>query len=296
MSSSSSYRIVYSSDLHGNSVQYQKLVAYACDVNADAIILGGDLAPKGLPHEEFIPRQRAFFREELSKLLLPFKKLLGKRIFLTMGNDDCEALISDFVSSADGVYESIMNRRVVLNDQFEIVGYPFVPIHPFGMKDWQKFDLSIVPLRWETVYRKLKKENYRYDGLRTNTGDWSPYRFTVDMEKSDSIQYDLEQELFTQNPRQTVYVMHSPPFGTALDITSQGDHVGSIAERIFIERHQPYLTLHGHIHETVSMSGRFVEQIGGSRSMSSGNHNVGKKVALLDFDLADLARVKRVRI
>jgi len=292
----SPYRIIYSSDIHGNSVQYKKLVQYACDVNADAIILGGDLAPKDIPLEDSIPCQRQFFREELPKLLLPFRKWPDKRIFGIMGNDDCEALITDFLSSGDGVYESIMGRRVAINDQFEIVGYPFVPIHPFWRKDWQKFDLSVVPSRWEAVYRRLKNKNYRYDGARTNTGEWCYYRFRADMEKSDSIQYDLEQELFTSCPRQTLYVMHSPPFGTALDITSKRDHVGSIAERLFIERHQPYLTLHGHIHETVSMSGRFVEQIGGSLSMSSGNHHVGKKVALLDFDLGDLGNAKRIRI
>jgi len=38
---------------------------------------------------------------------------------------------------------------------------------------------------------------------------------------------------------------------TALDITGNDMHVGSFAVRQFIEKYQPHLTLHGHIHETV---------------------------------------------
>ena len=56
--------------------------------------------------------------------------------------------------------------------------------------------------------------------------------------------------------------MHAPPFNTKLDIISSGIHVGSKAIRNFIEKEQPYLTLHGHIHESPKMSGSYVDNIG----------------------------------
>ncbi|MBI4151892.1 metallophosphoesterase [Candidatus Woesearchaeota archaeon] len=289
-------RTVYSSDLHGNSLQYQKLVGYACAVNADVLVLGGDLFPKGLPLDEFVSRQRAFLREELPALLSPFGALPEKKILCTMGNDDCEALIPDFEELSGSSYFSIMQRRVPLHDNFEIVGYPYVPIHPFKMKDWQKFDLSSVPRQWEKDYDLLKRANYRHDGWRTTTGAWAEFCFDPVVEHHDSLQRDLEQDLFTRTPRKTIYVLHSPPFQTGLDMTSQGEHVGSIAERVFIERYQPYLTLHGHIHETVSMSGRFQERIGSSWCLSSGNHHVGDTVALLDIPLENPADTKRVMV
>ena len=40
------FQIIYSSDLHGNIVQYKKLFSRAIQIKADAIILGGDLLHK----------------------------------------------------------------------------------------------------------------------------------------------------------------------------------------------------------------------------------------------------------
>ena len=114
------------------------------------------------------------------------------------------------------------------------------------------------------------------------------------MEKIDSIQNDLSTELFQRDPHKTVYVMHAPPNDTNLDIIMNGNHVGSFAERLFIEQRQPYLTLHGHIHETVAMSGTFRQNIGRTVSFASGNHNVDKDLAVVVFDLYDLRNVRRI--
>jgi Icc-related predicted phosphoesterase len=104
-------------------------------------------------------------------------------------------------------------------------------------------------------------------------------------EQEDSIQKDLAQELFTKNARRTVYVFHTPPYKTNLDLTYDGEHVGSIAVRQFIEKFQPYLTLHGHIHETVKRSGNYREQIGDTFCLTAGNDNFGSELAVLTFDI-----------
>ena len=41
------YKIVYTADIHGNLVQYKKLVDYSLKNKAKAVIIGGDIAPKG---------------------------------------------------------------------------------------------------------------------------------------------------------------------------------------------------------------------------------------------------------
>ncbi len=46
-----------------------------------------------------------------------------------------------------------------------------------------------------------------------------------------------------------VFVPHSPPYGTTLDIIHNGIHVGSTAVRDFIEDAQPDVVICGHIHE-----------------------------------------------
>ena len=109
----------------------------------------------------------------------------------------------------------------------------------------------------------------------------------------DSIQKDLAKDLFTENPDKTIYVFHSPPNDTNLDQIQTNIHVGSYAIREFIEKHQPFLTLHGHIHETVDVSGQFTDKIGNTICMAPGNHNVGDKLALLVIDTDKIDKTKR---
>lgn len=94
-----------------------------------------------------------------------------------------------------------------------------------------------------------------FKGYKTSNGNWVPFAFTQEMMLSDSIQKDLKGILFTTKPKKTVYVMHTPPYETNLDLVGKNWHIGSMAVKMFIEERQPYLTLHGHIHETVAVSG-----------------------------------------
>ena len=50
-----------------------------------------------------------------------------------------------------------------------------------------------------------------------------------------------------------VFNFHAPPYGTRLDVVGEAMHVGSRAVRTVIERYQPKLSLHGHIHESASI-------------------------------------------
>jgi uncharacterized protein len=79
----------------------------------------------------------------------------------------------------------------------------------------------------------------------------------------------------------TVFNLHCPPYGTTLDVAPKltadlqvvmrgGQpllvHVGSSAVRTFVERHQPLLSLHGHIHES-----RAVEKVGLTTCVNPGS-------------------------
>jgi Icc-related predicted phosphoesterase len=56
--------------------------------------------------------------------------------------------------------------------------------------------------------------------------------------------------------------MHSPPFGTKLDLIQGGKSAGSRSIKTFVEGNQPLLTLHGHIHESPEISGTYIDRIG----------------------------------
>ncbi|HID31752.1 MAG TPA: hypothetical protein EYP24_00030 [bacterium (Candidatus Stahlbacteria)] len=51
------------------------------------------------------------------------------------------------------------------------------------------------------------------------------------------------------NDDRLVLISHPPPYGTLVDRTVGGSHVGSKAVRSFIEEYQPELAVCGHIHE-----------------------------------------------
>jgi len=218
-----------------------------------------------------------------------------------MGNDDCMDNMDVLEEYNNDLYYIIHNKRIKLTDEFDLIGYSFVPVTPFGIKDWEKYDFSDVPINLEVNYSTKKISNYRLSGLKSKAGVWEEFDFTPKIEKEDSIQKDLERDLFLKNPDKTVYVVHCSPDNTNLDITSPlaksgGAHVGSMSLRLFIEKHQPYLTLHGHIHETVEMSGNFKDKIGNTLCLASENHNVGDKLALLVFELDNINSVKRIII
>jgi Icc-related predicted phosphoesterase len=295
-------KILYTSDIHGNESQYKKLIDYAKKTEADFIIIGGDIAPKHFQANHFIAGQRDFLKDRLPDLLSPLKTSLSNaKLFLMMGNDDCIDNMDVLKKYNNDLYQIIHNKRMKLNDDFDIAGYGFVPITPFGIKDWEKYDFSNVPKNMEAEYSTRKKSNYRLKGLKSKMGIWENFDYTYEIEKQDSIQKDLEQGVFLKKPKKTIYIFHCPPNNTNLDITSPqarsgGAHVGSMALRLFIEKSKPYLTLHGHIHETVEMSGKFKDKIGDTICLASGNHNIGNELALLMIELNNINRAKRIII
>ncbi len=289
------HNVLYTSDIHGNEVQYSKLIQYAIKISADTIIIGGDIAPKGGSIEDYIGYQRNFLEYRLPEMLQPLKKdLSNSHLFLMMGNDDCAVNMDTLEKS--NLFKVMHNKRIKLTEDFEIVGYSFVPITPFGIKDWEKYDLSKIPATLKKEYARRKVTNYRLDGFKSTKRGWRTFQFDSNVEMKDSIQTDLSGKIFSKNPHKTMYVIHTPPDNTNLDIVLNRNHVGSMAVRLFIEEKQPYLTLHGHIHETVDMSGTFIHNIKNTLCLTSGNHNVGEQLAVLVFDLYKPKNVRRIII
>jgi Icc-related predicted phosphoesterase len=112
-----------------------------------------------------------------------------------------------------------------------------------------------------------------------------------DWEKpEDKMKKDLDKLAKKSDPKKTIYVMHAPPYGSSLDVIFSGSHVGSSAITDFIQEKKPYLTLHGHIHESPQMSGFWKENIGNTVSVNPGNQNI------LVFDVDDLKNMELLAV
>jgi Icc-related predicted phosphoesterase len=68
-------------------------------------------------------------------------------------------------------------------------------------------------------------------------------------------------------------------------------HVGSIAIQKFIDKKQPFLTLHGHVHESTRLTGHWKERFGKTFSFTAAHD--GPELALIRFDTDDLKNATR---
>ena len=67
------------------------------------------------------------------------------------------------------------------------------------------------------------------------------------------------------------------------------EHVGSEAMTHFIQKHNPLLTLHGHIHESYEKTGEYKEIIGTTLCVQPGSNDY-RKNGKLNFVLIDIRK------
>jgi len=99
-----------------------------------------------------------------------------------------------------------------------------------------------------------------------------------------------------------VFLFHCPPYKTNLDRAALDgkiiDHVpldvniGSIAIRESIERYQPILTLHGHVHESTSLTKSWKDTIGKSLCFNAAHD--GSKLSVIKFTLENPENAERL--
>ena len=99
----------------------------------------------------------------------------------------------------------------------------------------------------------------------------------------------------------TIFLFHSPPYksyldraaldGKIIDHAPVDVHVGSIAIKRFIEKRQPFITLHGHVHESTRLTGHWKERFGKTYSFNAGHD--GSELALIRFCTDDLENASR---
>lgn len=291
-----SHTILYTSDVHGNLYQLEHLLQHARAIKPYALIIAGEIAPKGARDiGEYLSEQQDFVRNALPSFALRCKDdLPNTQLFIGLGNDDAAVLLPLLEQQEQQGTFKLLNKRHALTRDKDIAGYGYVPITPFGIKDWEKYDLSQPAPEQAQAYEHLKRTNYCLEGIKSSKLGWHEFSFTPYLEQRDSIQKDLEKEAYTKNATNTLYVFHAPPYNTVLDMLHSREHVGSLAVRRFIEQHSPFATLHGHIHETFDVSGSFKTEIGNTLCMSAGNHNEGKRVAALVFELDAPEKARRI--
>ena len=279
---------VFVSDLHGRSERWRKLFDLIAAERPAVVLLGGDLLPHAWAAHDDERAEGDFILDSLAPRFADLRARLGAaypRVLLILGNDDPRVEEQAVLEAARrGVWEYLHQRRATVG-AYAVYGYAFVPPTPFLLKDWERYDVS----------RHVEPGSVSpEEGRRTVAVSESEVRWRT-------IAEDLAELFAEPDLTHAIGLFHAPPYQTALDraaldgrlvdFAPMDVHVGSVAVRRFIEERQPLVTLHGHIHESARLTGRWREQIGRTHCLSAAHD--GPELAVVRFDPADPGKATR---
>jgi len=275
---------LFVSDLHGKISRYDALFKFIKKEKPDFVFIGGDLLPHRSTQQTRLAGENDFIKGYLIRKFNELKDKMGchfPEVFLIPGNDDYK-IVFDAVSEGEKkeLWQNLQNRCVVLG-KYRFYGYACVPPTPFRIKDWDRFDIDK-----EIAPGCIAPS----DGFHSTQPDHDP--------ENDTIQEDIEKLVSSDNIEFSVFLFHSPPYQSAFDQAETGEGiilpVGSKAIRNFIDEKQPYITMHGHIHESARITGKWKQSFGRTYSFTAAHD--GPELAVVRFELHDPQHATRILI
>jgi len=166
-----------------------------------------------------------------------------------------------------------VSPRAMIKTQMDFIkGYLLPRIFEFK----KKFAKETYLILGNADYMELTKilEDAESKGVLTLTHNSpSKHFWFAEWERPEpQIKHDLEKLAdHVEDMGKAIFMFHSPPLDTKLDMSLLTQHAGSFSVRGFIEHRKPLLTLHGHIHESPSISGEISEKLGSTLAVNPGS-------------------------
>ena len=282
-------KIFFATDIHGSEICWRKFLNSAAFYKADLVVLGGDVTGKAMvPITAYNGYWQVTLRGET--LRLDSKAELDEVMTRIRNSGFYPAIVSQDELAHLGENEGAVDRRFseemissldrwldmadgklrggeipcILNggndDIFEIDSViessPCVSFAEGKLLDLDGF--SLVSMGW------------------TNPTPWNTYREAPE----DELAAKIEQlASLVPDMGRAIFNFHAPPYGTGLDEAPALDEnlrpmhggavmkpVGSTAVRDAIVKHQPMLSVHGHIHES-----RAIKRLGRTMAINPGS-------------------------
>jgi uncharacterized protein len=266
-------RIYFATDIHGSDRCFRKFLAAATTYEADALIMGGDIAGKGLvPVRAHNGTLTAKVRGEVVSVAQEEEERLRAEInqlgFYTVIGDDAEV---DRLESDPKEVDRLFRREIVaqIKRWFELVDERLAPSVRCIITPGNDDPLEIDPVL-KSAPRIESPEGELCDlgpVLLASCGDVTPTPWNTEREFSEEDLGERLAKMLDAVPkgREVVVNFHNPPFSSGLDFAAELDAnltpvlrggrpsiipVGSNAVREAIKKYQPVVALHGHIHES----------------------------------------------
>ena len=298
-------RIYFSTDIHGSERCFRKFLAAATTYEADVLIMGGDIAGKGLvPIRAQNGMLTAQVRGESVSLPQEDEARLRAEInrlgFYSVIGDPAEM---DRLEGDPMAVDQAFRREIVAQIQAwcrladERLAREVRCLITPGNDD----PLEIDPVL-KAGPRIESPEGELYDlgpALLASCGDVTPTPWNTEREFSeDELGKRLARMLdAVPKGRQVVANFHNPPFSSGLDFAAELDAnltpvlrggrpsivpVGSTAVRDTIKKYQPSVALHGHIHES-----KGAQKIGRTLCLNPGSDYAADLLRGVVVDLAE---------
>ena len=270
-------RFLYSCDIHGDKNKYEKLIEVAINENIKYMVWGGDLLPKRGGERKIIQAEflKGNFLDDY------FNRLKENNIvcILIPGNDDLEEFDKN-INEYCNRYNNIINiNKAKYNvEDISFIGLSDVLDNPFRnknrvlMEDGLKMEKQLSDKIWVEKGTKV-----------ISVEEWKIYRETK-IPRMKDILNDLP---ILENNKKTIFVFHDPPYGIGLDECQGNIKVGSKEMANYIEKSNAYMSLHGHIHESPIISGKWYNELGNTLCIQPGQTELGEKkmtYAIIDTD------------
>ena len=281
-------RIFFVTDVHGSNLCYRKFLIALKAYNVDVGILLGDLTgkmlipliekPSGGWDTTFMAQQvEVSTQEELDKLKKTIEMVGYYCVHLT--RDEFVSYKADS-KKLDDLFKQLMLERlkqwIILADE-GLAGTSYKVYMAPGNDDHMEVDQVIAE---SSAIINCNDRCVMVGDHEMITFAWTnPTPWDTPREKPDEELEPMLENLVAkiQNKQNAIFNFHAPPYGYALDLAPEltadlvqaADrkiHVGSKAVAKMIQKYQPLLRLHVHIHES-----RGVQKIGKTTIINPGS-------------------------
>lgn len=266
--------LFFATDVHGSEICWKKFINAGKFYEADVIILGGDMTGKAIvpiiaqgggKHKVTLLDQETILetREDVERMVATIKDR-GYYPYVT-DPDEVQS-----ISSTPGRSDQLFLKEAMATVQ-RWMEYADAKLEGTGLRcfvcpgndDMFEIDAVIRQSKHvELVEGKITQLDEHHEmisaGWSTPT-PWNTHREESEDQLRQRVQVMIDQ---LKNVRNSVFALHDPPYGSGLDEAPELTKdmrpayagrslvpVGSHAVLELIERYQPLLALHGHIHE-----------------------------------------------
>jgi Icc-related predicted phosphoesterase len=268
-------RLFFATDIHGSETCWRKFLNSGKHYDADAIVLGGDMTGKALVpvvdagdgtwyatllenrHEMHGDEEARKFEDAVSRRgYYPFRTTADELRELQADEERTTQLFHDLMLARVESWTALADERLA-GSGLRCFVCP-------GNDD--QFEVDEVIARAKHV-EACEGRVVEIDGHQlastgwSNRTPWDTYREEDEPQLAERIEKVVSA--VTAPPERTIFSFHCPPYGSGLDEAPELTEdmrlkhagrapvpLGSTAVRDAIERHQPALSLHGHIHES----------------------------------------------